>query len=65
MGKGVDNKKIDLAIRRQEKKNLREKGHSLSSASMSNALGAGKWIEDCRTGYCIMKDGWRNFIKTL
>ena len=63
----VQYKNIDRALRKQEKKNLKQCGSSLSWVSMENKLGAEQWIECLRTdeGVAEMKDGWRDFVRTL
>lgn len=61
----VSIKKLDLAISRQFNKNIKEKGHSLSHASMHNKFSPAKMIIEIRDGYLVMQDGWRDFIKTL
>lgn len=61
----ISYKQYDAAFRKQEKRNLREKGKSLTACSMSNHMSG--WVIEIQD-YCktvVMKDGWRDFIKTM
>jgi len=60
----VSNKNVELACRRQEKKNLREKHSSLCWVSIYNHLR--NYSIELRDGNIrIMKVGWREHVKTL
>lgn len=59
----ITNAQIDRACKRQEKKNLKEKGSSLPATSMSNHLHP--FIIEVRDDGCIMASDWRDFIKSF
>ncbi len=61
----VRNNLVELACKRQERKNLNDKGRSLSWVSMLNRLNI--WMVEYQldTNIAIMKRGWRDFVKTL
>jgi hypothetical protein len=59
----ISDKQYQAALKRQEKKNLREKGKSLTATSMSNHMAG--WIIEIQDTMLVMKKGWRDFIKTM
>ena len=61
----VPNRIIDRACRKQERKNLKEKGRSLSWVSMLRY--AYKFCIEQRgdEDIAVMQVGWRDIIKTL
>ena len=63
----VSNKSIDMACKRQERKNLKSKGTSLSFASMSNRVSQSGFIIELQSDkdIAVMKKGWREYIKSL
>ena len=59
----IDPKKLERACRKQEKKNLREKSESLTWVTMLNYVY--KYIVETGEGFVIMRNGWKEYIKTL
>ena len=61
----VANHKLDLACKRQEKKNLKEKGRSTSWVSMLHYIRDYmlEYMSDRKTW--VMKKGWRQEIKNI
>jgi len=59
----VPNERIDSACKRQERKNLKAKGQSLTWVSMLNHIR--DFVVEVQEDVCLMKTGWREKIKTL
>lgn len=59
----VPHERIDAACKRQERKNLKAKGESLTWVSMLHYLL--DFVIEEQEDVCLIKVGWREKIKTL
>lgn len=56
---------IDRALRTQERRNIRKKGSSFTQATMENMLSRSGFFLEVGDKVCLMREGWRDYIKSI